>query len=73
MVTIVIHSKSDHETEDIRIGLNIEIALNIVNQSTHHIAQDIIKLNRDIIRVPKIENISNNKTFKFNYSQSNQI
>jgi hypothetical protein len=42
MVTIVIHSKFDHETKDIRIGLNIEIALNIVNQSTHHIAQDII-------------------------------
>jgi hypothetical protein len=73
MVTIVIHSKFDHETEDIRIGLNIEITINTVNQSTHHIAQDIIKSNRDTIRVPKIENISNNKTFKFDYSQSNQI
>jgi hypothetical protein len=73
MVTIVILSKFDHETEDIRIGLIIEITVNTVNQSTHYISQDIIKSNRDIIRVPKIGNISNNKSFKFSYSQSNQI
>jgi len=73
MVTIVILSKFDHETEDIRIGLIIEITVNTVNQSTHYISQDIIKSNRDIIRAPKIGNISKNKTFKFNYSKSNQI
>jgi hypothetical protein len=73
MVTIFIHSKLDYETEDIRIGLNIEFTINTVNQSIHRIAQDIIKSIRDTIRVPKIENTSNNKSFKFDYSQSNQI
>ena len=73
MVTIVIHSKLDYETEDIRIGLNIEITINTVNQSTHRIAQDIIKSNGDTVCVSRIENISNNKIFKFDYSQSNQI
>jgi hypothetical protein len=58
MVTIVILSKFDHETEDIQISLIIEITVNTVNQSTHYISQDIIKSNRDIIRVPKIGNIS---------------
>jgi hypothetical protein len=73
MVTIFIHSKLDYETEDIRIGLNIEFTINTVNQSIHRIAQDIIKSIRDTIRVPKIEDTSNNKSFKFDYSQSNQI
>ena len=51
----------------------IENIINTVNQYAYCIAQDIIKSNRDIIRVPKIGNISNNKTFQSNYSQSNQI
>ena len=58
---------------DIRIGPNIEITINIVNQYAHRIVQDVIKSNRDIVCVPRIENISNKKTFKFDYSESNQI
>jgi hypothetical protein len=73
MVTIFIHSKLDYETEDIRIGLNIEFTINTVNQSIHRIAQGIIKSIRDTIRIPKIGDTSNNKSFKFDYSQSNQI
>jgi hypothetical protein len=73
MVTIFIHSKLDYETEDIRIGLNIEFTINTVNQSINHSAQGIIKSIRDTIRIPKIVDTSNNKPFKFDYSQSNQI
>jgi hypothetical protein len=65
-MTIVIHSKFDYETYDIRIGPNIEIIINTVNQLVHRIAQDIIKSNRDIVCVSKIEKISNNNIFKSN-------
>ena len=71
MVTIVIHSKFDHETNDIWIGLNIEIIINTVNQLVHVIAQDIIKLNRDIVCVPRIEKPLNDNIFKFDYDESN--
>ena len=73
IVTIVIHSKFDYETNDIRIGPNIEITTNTVNQLVHCIAQDIIKSNRDTVCVSRIESISNNKTLKLDHSESNQI
>jgi hypothetical protein len=66
IVTIVIHSKFDYETNDIRIGPNIEITTNTVNQLVHCIAQDIIKSNRDTVCISRIEKISNNNIFKSN-------
>jgi hypothetical protein len=71
IVTIVIHSKFDYETNDIRIGPNIEITINIVNQYAHRIVQDIIKSNRDIVCISRIGKISNNNIFKLDYGQSN--
>jgi hypothetical protein len=70
-VTIVIHSKFDYETNDIQIGANIEITMNIVNQYGHRIAQDITKSNRDIVCISRIGEISNNNIFKLDYGKSN--
>jgi hypothetical protein len=68
---MVIHSKLQHEINDIRIGLNIENIINITNQFAYHIAQDVTKSNRYIVCISTIEKISNNRIFKSDYDQSN--
>jgi hypothetical protein len=57
IVTVNIHSRFDHKTECIRIGLNIETTTNTVNRLTHRIIQEIIESNRNTIHIPEIENI----------------